>query len=114
MLAGKTLSGGPMPMPTDATGRLYHLLALYAALDRAVTDFHDPDIAATVEGFLPGTTGNGQRGWSRNLEDYLGRDLPDVNTSLNDIAQGPPLTRPQLSRLVYVVGALAPIPTYKA
>jgi hypothetical protein len=103
-----------MTTPTQSTGRLFNLLALYAALDRAVMEFHDPGIAATVEGFLPGTTGESQRGWSRDLEHFLGRDLPEVNTALSEIAQAAPLTRPQLSRLVYVVGALAHITTYKA
>jgi hypothetical protein len=102
-----------MPRPTEASGRLYHLLALYAALDQAVTDFHDSDIVTTVEGFLPGTTGEGQRGWSVSITDFLGGDLPDVNTSLTNIAEGPALTPPQLSRLVYVVGALAHINTYR-
>lgn len=99
-------------MPADASGGLYHLLALYAALDEAVTQSDDPNIAATVEGFLPGTTGPGQRGWSRSITEFLGGQLPEVNTALGYFAEGPALTRPQLSRLVYIVGSLAHIPAY--
>ena len=101
-----------MTRPAAAPGRLYYLLALYAALDQAVTEFDDPNIARTVERFLPGTTGENQRGWSSDLAGWLGREFPDLNPSLRNIADGPPLSRPELSRLVYVVGALAHIPAY--
>ena len=99
-----------MTRPAETPGTLFHLLALYAALDQAVLQSSDPDIAATVEGFLPGTTGVNQRGWSIDLQNFLGREFPDVNTALSAITRAPSLTRPQLSRLVYVLGSLAHLP----
>ena len=99
-----------MTRPAETRGTLFHLLALYAALDQAVLESRNPDIAATVEGFLPGTTGVNQRGWSIDLQNFLGREFPDVSTALAAIMQTPSLTRPQLSRLVYVLGSLAHLP----
>lgn len=99
-----------MPRRPKTPGRLFNLLALYAALDQAVTESGDPNIAAIVERFLPGTTGENQRGWSGDLQNFLGREFPDVNTALSAIAGAPPLTRPQLSRLVYVLGSLLHLP----
>jgi len=101
-----------MTRPTaEAPGRLYNLLALYAALDQAVLNSDDPATAAIVEGFLPGTTGENQRGWSVALERFLGQDFPSANTALSNIlAVEQPLTRPQLSRLVYVLGSLMHVP----
>ncbi len=99
-----------MTRPAETPGTLFHLLALYAALDQAVLQSRDPDIAAIVEGFLPGTTGVNQRGWSIDLQNFLGREFPDVNTALSAITRAPSLTRPQLSRLVYVLGSLAHLP----
>jgi hypothetical protein len=99
-----------MTRPAQSDGRLFYLLALYAALDRAVTESGDPNIAATVEGFLPGTTGEGQRGWSGNLEEFLGRDFPGVNDALSALVSTPDLTPSQLSRLVYVLGSLLHLP----
>ncbi len=101
-----------MTQPGQSDGRLYHLLALYAALDRAVTQSGDPNIAATVEGFLPGTTGqNQERGWSGNLGEFLDQPFPDVNDALSALVESePPLTPLQLSKLVYVLGSLMHVP----
>jgi hypothetical protein len=102
-----------MTQPSQRDGRLFYLLALYAALDRAVTESGDPEIAATVEGFLPGTTGgNNQRGWSRNLEQFLGPNVtfPDVTEALTGLVSIPDLTASQLARLVYVLGSLIHLP----
>jgi hypothetical protein len=99
-----------MTQPPETPGTLFYLLALYAELDRAVLESENPDITATVEGFLPGTTGEDQRGWSRDLQNFLGREFPDVDAALSAIASAPPLTRPQLSRLVYVLGSLLQLP----
>jgi hypothetical protein len=100
-----------MTQPAQRDGRLFYLLALYAALDRAVTESEDPDIAAIVEGFLPGTTGNNnQRGWSRNLAQFLRRPFPNVSEALSELVSIPDLTPSQLSRLVYVLGSLMHVP----
>jgi hypothetical protein len=102
-----------MTQPAQRDGRLFYLLALYAALDQAVMESGDPGIAATVEGFLPGTTGdNHQRGWSENLEQFLQlqEGFPDVNEALSALVEIPDLTASQLSRLVYVLGSLMHLP----
>jgi hypothetical protein len=100
-----------MTQPAQRDGRLYYLLALYAALDQAVVESGEPGIAATVEGFLPGTTGeNKQRGWSRNLEHFFPRGFPDVNEALSKLLEIPDLTPSQLSGLVYVLGSLMHLP----
>lgn len=100
-----------MTQPAQRDGRLFYMLALYAALDRAVTESADPNTAAVVEGFLPGTTGtNNQRGWSGNLEQFFGRPFPDVNEALTALLNIPDLTPSQLSRLVYVLGSLMHLP----
>jgi hypothetical protein len=101
----------PEPTESESPGHLYNLLALYAALDKAVLSSDDPATAAIVEGFLPGTTGEGQRGWSRDLERFLGEPFPSVNTALSRFLDaGTAPTRPQLSRLVYVLGSIAHVP----
>jgi hypothetical protein len=46
-------------------------LALYGAIDEALVEHYDPVIARTVEQFLPGTTGFGQRGWYREALGFL-------------------------------------------
>jgi hypothetical protein len=101
----------PEPTESESPGHLYNLLALYAALDKAVLSSDNPATAAIVEGFLPGTTGENQRGWSRELERFLGQAFPSANTALSDFlaAEAPP-TRPQLSRLVYIIGCIAHVP----
>lgn len=100
-----------MTHPAQRDGRLFYLLALYAALDQAVVESGEPHIAATVEGFLPGTTGsNEQRGWSANLEHFFGRPFPDVNEALSALVEIPDLTPSQLARLVYVLGSLLHLP----
>jgi hypothetical protein len=101
----------PEPTESESPGHLYNLLALYAALDKAVLTSDDPATAAIVEGFLPGTTGE-NRGWSKALEEFLGGEsFPSANTALSNIlgAASPP-TRPQLSRLVYILGSLMHVP----
>jgi len=98
-----------MTQPAEPDGRLFYLLALYAALDRAVLG--DPNDAGIVEGYLPGTTGdNNQRGWSRNLEQAFGFEFPGVNDALTALVGIHDLTPSQLSRLVYVLGSLMHLP----
>ncbi|ORW60862.1 hypothetical protein AWC20_07985 [Mycobacterium parmense] len=89
---------------------MYNLLALYAALDKAVTASSNPHVAPIVEGYLPGSTGEGQRGWSGNLEDFLQRQFPPVDDALLALTDAAPLSVPQVSRLVYILGALMHVP----
>jgi hypothetical protein len=99
-----------MTRPAESDGRLFYLLALYAALDQAVLD-GDQNVAAIVEGFLPGTTGENQRGWSGNLREFLGgRPFPPVDQALSALVNIQDLTPSQLSRLVYVLGSLMHVP----
>jgi hypothetical protein len=52
---------------------LHAQLALFGLIDEIVTTTGDPKIAATVETFLPGTTGPGQRGWYGELTNFLSK-----------------------------------------
>ena len=98
-----------MTGPAKPDGRLFYLLALYAALDRAV--LADSNVAGIVERYLPGTTrDNNQRGWSRNLEESFHFQFPSVNEALSALVAINDLTPSQLSRLVYVLGSLIHLP----
>jgi hypothetical protein len=109
------------------------LLALYGALDRAVTDHGGPDIEAIVERYLPGSTGP-NAGWYDQLLGFLTDrtylpprfdldqleppDLDEALTTLQDRHLGTadsepePLTKVQLSRMTYAIGALINLPSY--
>jgi len=56
---------------------LQSLLAIYAALDQSVVNANDPAWTARVEKLLPGTTAEGRRGWSRDVEQWLRQLAPD-------------------------------------
>jgi hypothetical protein len=110
---------------------LQALLALYGALDQAVTNSGDAGIEATVERYLPGGTG-ANAGWYDELLGFLasggtkvgprsGEEPPDppglsdALTILQNHRTGlgtarPPLTQLQLSRMVYALGALSHLP----
>jgi hypothetical protein len=103
-----------MTGPLREASPLYQLLGLYAALDRAVMESDDPGIEATVEQFLPGTTGE-NAGWSENLAEFVG-GLPSLDEVLNsfaDNAADTTLSAPEKSRLGYVLGAISHIPRYR-
>jgi hypothetical protein len=103
------------------------LLALYGALDRAVTDTGDPQIEAVVERYLPGSTGP-NAGWYDELLGFLGMtdpslvdeaDVPDLREALDTLQPRDSGINPveelgivQRSRLVYAIGALSHLPTY--
>jgi hypothetical protein len=53
---------------------LHAQLALFGLIDEIVTTTGNPEIAATVEKFLPRTTGPGQRGWYHELTNFLSKD----------------------------------------
>jgi hypothetical protein len=100
---------------------LHSLLALYGALDDAVGVVDDPQVTATVDGFLPGTTGPDFQGWFdgvRNLVRGLSIDpdqteFPTRTAALQEFARigsgieeavaiGPVET----AKLLYVIGPL--------
>jgi hypothetical protein len=109
------------------------LLALYGALDQAVTSTGDAEIEAIVERYLPGSTGE-NAGWYDQLLGFLGDrthllpemeepppavpDLGEALTTLQSLRErtgGPEyqrLTPVQLSRMVYAIGALSHLPSY--
>ncbi len=108
------------------------LLALYGALDQAVTGTGDAEIEATVERYLPGSTGE-NAGWYDQLLGFLGdrsyrvpeREVeeppavPDLSAALATLqdlhgtADGAVrLTPVQSSRMVYAIGALSHLPSY--
>ena len=92
-------------------GPLYYLLSLYAALDEAVITSSDDRVSETVERFLPGTTGD-NAGWSLSLTELVG-PMASLGDALDGIASGPELSIPELSRLVFITGALIHIPGYR-
>jgi hypothetical protein len=110
------------------------LLALYGALDQAVTGTGDAEIEATVERYLPGSTGE-NAGWYDQLLGFLGDrshrvperefeeppavpDLSDALATLQELhgttdgADRVRLTPVQSSRMVYAIGALSHLPSY--
>ncbi len=103
---------------------LRSLLAIYGALDQAVKDSRGvPEIAATVDGFLPGSPSH--QGWYAEIENFLfgvvpngpddmgAREVPDLSKAVDDIkANASRLTNPEKSRLVYGVGAVAHLEIY--
>ncbi len=117
---------------TDEPTPLQALLALYGALDLAVTGNGGAETEATVERYLPGSTGP-NAGWYDELLGFLATgsndaseradrppatpDLSDALAILQDqgvpLTRGdtpPPLTAVQLSRMVYAIGALSHLP----
>lgn len=97
-----------MTASVTSPGPLYFLLSLYAALDKAVITSDDDGVSEIVERFLPGTAGE-NAGWSTSLEELVGPMAP-LNEALEGLANGPDLTFPELSRLVYIVGAIIHVP----
>ncbi len=65
--------------------RLQSQLALYGAIDEAVVAAHDPAVTRSVERFLPGTTGFGQRGWYRDVQRFLGSLVPGERARFPDL-----------------------------
>src|ERR1700752_4503658 len=70
MLSPHTGLGGAM-------AGLHSLLAVYAAFDRSVIEANNPEWSRLVESFLPGTTGENQRGWSNDVEQLVSRLSPN-------------------------------------
>jgi hypothetical protein len=102
------------------------LLALYGALDKAVIETGDPQIAATVERYLPGSTGS-NAGWYSQVLSFLGHtgprfmeaEVPDLRGALytlrerrdlEDDSEAP--TTVQLARMTYAIGALGQLTSF--
>ncbi|OBJ33197.1 hypothetical protein A5631_06965 [Mycolicibacter heraklionensis] len=114
---------------TDMATASQSLLALYGALDQAVTNTGNPEIEAVVERYLPGSTGV-NAGWYEELLGFLASldhrevgapAVPDLGLALTTLqtgdgsatdAQSQPLTAVQMSRLVFAIGALSHLPQY--
>jgi hypothetical protein len=92
-----------MTSPTTSPGPLYYLLSLYAAVDEAVITSTNETASETVER-LPGTSGD-NAGWSVSLTELVGPMAP-LAEALEGIANGPRLSIPELSRLVFIIGVL--------
>lgn len=110
------------------------LLALYGALDRAVTGNHGAGVEQTVERYLPGSTG-ANAGWYDELLGFLQHSpgagpreegsatAPELSDALTVLQaqKSPPdeeddansLSAVQLSRMVYAIGALSQLPMYQ-
>jgi hypothetical protein len=94
---------------------LLSLMALYGALDPATSPDDSRVVAEVAARYLPHTAG--APGWFGNILETLGPRtadaMPDPASALDDIVQGEDqLTVPELSRLVYVIGALCHTPTF--
>jgi hypothetical protein len=53
--------------------KLHAQMALFGAIDELVRNTHDLEVVETVEEFLPGWTGPGQRGWFGEVKEFLAR-----------------------------------------
>lgn len=111
---------------------LHSLLAVYAAFDRSVVEADDREWSRLVESFLPGTTGENQRRWSTDVEEWVRQlapspqqnalpelrgaleDLRDVAIEITSVVYGgepaqpdtPPLVSvTHISQLLYAVAA---------
>jgi hypothetical protein len=50
---------------------LHSVLAAYGAFDQVAVQTDDPEILALIEKLVPGTTGDGQRGWYGELQAFV-------------------------------------------
>lgn len=81
-------------------GKLHSQLALFGSIDELVVERDDPETTATVEKFLPGTTGPRQRGWYGELKELMNRHsitgdpvhFPSREEALADLTSRPPLS----------------------
>jgi hypothetical protein len=92
------------------------LMALYGALDPATSEFQSRAVAHAAARYLPITAR--APGWFGNLMGVFGsrtaEAIPDPERALTDIVEGDDrLTVPELSRLVYVIGALCHTPRFE-
>jgi hypothetical protein len=95
---------------------LLSLLALSGALDPAMSPGDSRGVAAVAARYLPITAG--APGWFGNILEGLGplttEAMPTPESALDDILHGDDqLTVPELSRLVYIIGALCHTPAFE-
>jgi hypothetical protein len=95
---------------------LLSLMALTGALDPATSPGDSRVVAEVAARYLPITAG--AAGWFGNIVEGLGprtaEAMPDPESALADILHGDDeLTVPELSRLVYIIGALCHTPTFE-
>jgi hypothetical protein len=93
---------------------LRSLLAIHGSLDYAILRSDDPRVAETVDLFLPGASANTE--WYREIESFMfttaaggARTVPDPVVAMNEINSArdtQPPTIPEMSRLLYGVGAI--------
>lgn len=100
---------------------LHSLLALYGALDDAVTALDDPTVTEIVENYLPGSTSPENRGWFGEIRNFVRRlsvdpdqtEFPTRTAALRDFAEisrravdsdEPPMSPIEITRLLYVIG----------
>lgn len=108
---------------------VHSLLAVYGELDRRVLEAGpDSEIAQIVERYLPGTTG-ANAGWFDEIRRFLSLpdseeplpEFPSAATAITELVDGhlppegsgpptDPLTKSELSRLVFAIGVLANLP----
>ena len=73
---------------------LRSLLAMYGAFDQVATQTQDPEMRAMVEKILPGTTGPGQRGWYKEIQDFVRRnsaesvEFPSAHDAMRELTGG--------------------------
>ncbi|MFN8032239.1 MAG: hypothetical protein U0Q47_02950 [Mycobacterium sp.] len=90
-----------------------HILAIFGAIDQAITGSDDPGLLAAADALLPGAPAN--QGWYATLRDGLPAtvtlDEPDLLGALEAIADGTQaqntLTQSQKVRLLYGLSTLA-------
>jgi hypothetical protein len=92
------------------------LMALYGALDPATSEFQSRAVAHAAARYLP--IAARAPGWFGNLMDVFGgrtaEAIRNPERPLTDIVEGDDrLTVPELSRLVYVIGALCHTPRFE-
>lgn len=95
---------------------LLSLMALYGGLDPSTWGADNRPVADAAARYLPHTAG--AAGWFSNITDGFGsrtaEAIPDPERALYDIVNGDEsLTVPELSRLVYVIGALCHTPAFE-
>lgn len=81
--------------------KLHAQMALFGSIDEVVRRSDNPATAATVEKFLPGTTGVGQRGWYPELQRFLSKkELLPRDGDGAAIQRDGPVTFPSLSEAI--------------
>lgn len=81
--------------------KLHAQMALFGTIDEIVSKTNDPKVLRTVEAFLPGTTGIGQRGWYGELQRFLNKeDLLPRNENGTRMPRSEPVTMPSFDEAI--------------